>query len=197
MWESCGPERGLSPHDVSSAKLDSVIHAANNSLVVAAKQSSAIGVGRNGRIVSAETTTSLDLQFVLSEVCAFEQLAALPKISALIHALTGSRSPSCGEDCGSIVITTTTATREVRVRRIRGTVRSANMKPGYTSIAVALADSRPAIGAIITAGTETTILREISLTMRLTRSLPARTSLPRTRTPLTNYEVNSKSEPTP
>ena len=71
--------------------LDSIIHAANDTLVVAAKQNSAIAVGRNGRTVSAEITTSLDLDIVLPEACAFEQLAVLPETSALIHALAGSR----------------------------------------------------------------------------------------------------------
>ena len=76
---------------VSSKKLDFPICIANNTAVVAAKQSSAIAVGRSGGTVSVETTTSLDLKFVLPEACAFEQLAALPEISALIHALVGSR----------------------------------------------------------------------------------------------------------
>ena len=60
MWEPCGLEYRLSPHDVSSAKLDSVIHPANNTLVVDAKPNFAIAAGPNGGIAIAETTTSLD-----------------------------------------------------------------------------------------------------------------------------------------
>ena len=131
---------------------------------------------------------------MLSEACAFEQLAELRGISVLIHVLAGSRSPSSGEDCGSTVITTTTNAR------IQGSVRYAIIMVGCTSIAVGLVDLLPVIGVTITiTGIGKTILGEITLTGRVTRgvtrSLPTRTSQPETRNHLTDYEIKSESEP--
>ena len=133
-------------HAVSSKKLDFPTYLANNTAVAAARQSSAIAVGRNGGTVSAGITMSLVLKHVLLEVLVSVQLVASPEVFLLIHVLTSSNSQSSSEDCRSAVITTISFMREQRLR-LRDAVRSVSIPVGSTSSAVTVANSRPVDGA--------------------------------------------------